>query len=138
MISLFVDTSAWYALADEGDINHLRAQSFFREAMARGERFITSNLIVGETYTLLCTRLGYEAAWEFLDRTRASTRLEIIFISPDLEEAAYALLKRYRNQPFSFVDGTSFVLMGKMGLDRAFAFDRHFEVAGFALVPDQA
>lgn len=79
--------------------------------MARGERFITSNLVVGETYTLLCTRLGYHAAGELLDRTRASTRLEIIFISPDLEEAAYALLQRYRDQPFSFIHGTSFVLM---------------------------
>lgn len=43
-------------------------------------------------------------------------------------------LARFPDQRFSLVDAVSFEVMRREGLKHAFAFDRHFEVAGFDLL----
>jgi predicted nucleic acid-binding protein len=41
---------------------------------------------------------------------------------------------RFEDQPFSLVDAVSFELMRREDVTSAFAFDHHFEVAGFELL----
>lgn len=36
---------------------------------------------------------------------------------------------------WSYVDATSFTLMERLGIDAAFALDRHFAQRGFRVVP---
>lgn len=56
-------------------------------------------------------------------------------VSVDLVRSAQeAWLGRFSDQAFSLVDALSFELMRREGLDRAFAFDHHFEIAGFELL----
>ncbi len=45
-----------------------------------------------------------------------------------------AWLVRFQDQPFSLVDAVSFEVMRAEGVRSAFAFDRHFEIAGFELL----
>ena len=52
-----------------------------------------------------------------------------------MEARAWELLRRFDDHDFSFVDGTSFVVMRERRLTRALALDRHFSVAGFVRVP---
>ena len=132
---LFVDTSAWYALADADDRNHESAKAFLSEALETHARFITSNCVVGETYTLIRTRLGHREAWEFIARVKASSRLEITFIDETTESEAYELLQQFQDQDFSYVDGTSFVLMKKRRAREAFTYDGHFSIVGFTRLP---
>ena len=47
---------------------------------------------------------------------------------------AFDLLHQYRDHPFSFVDGVSFCIMKKQGVQDAFAFDSYFLIAGFSRV----
>jgi predicted nucleic acid-binding protein len=98
---------------------------------------LTTNYVVGETYTLIRMRLGFAAARQFVDRVRASPVTERIFIPAAWESEAEPLLSRYADQDFSYVDATSFVTMGHRGLTTAFAFDHHFVVAGFTLLIDE-
>ena len=72
-VGIFIDTSAWYALADAGDNNHKRASAFLLEAMAEYTQLVTTNHVIGETYTLIRYRLGYTAAWGFLKNRRPNT-----------------------------------------------------------------
>lgn len=51
-MNLFVDSSAWYALSDYDDKNHDSASIFLTQALKSNNRLVTSNLVVGETYTL--------------------------------------------------------------------------------------
>ncbi len=51
-----------------------------------------------------------------------------------VREAVVNWLARYPDQRFSIVDAVSFEVMRRMGLRHAFAFDRHFEVAGFEVL----
>jgi predicted nucleic acid-binding protein len=47
-------------------------------------------------------------------------------------------LARFADQRFSLVDAVSFEIMSREMLRYAFAFDRHFETAGFTLLRDDA
>lgn len=56
-------------------------------------------------------------------------------VGPELVgEAMSAWLVRFQDQPFSLVDAVSFEVMRAEGVRSAFAFDRHFEIAGFELL----
>ena len=99
---------------------------------------VTTNHVVGETNTLLRVTRGYDACRRFLDSLEQTRRLERIFVSQDLERRAFAILDRYRDHDFSFVDATSFAFMRAEGIRHAFAFDSHFAAAGFVRVPADA
>jgi uncharacterized protein len=51
------------------------------------------------------------------------------------ERDALELFEKLADQGVSFTDCLSFALMRQHGIRQAFAFDRHFETAGFALWP---
>ena len=96
---------------------------------------MTSNHVVGETYTLLRTAKGFREAWQFIERIRESPRVKLYFVTATLEEEAWEWLRRYEDHDFSFVDATSFCVMRAQGIHHSFAFDRHFATAGFTRVP---
>ena len=123
-------------MADAGDRWHVGATQVLRRALARKQRLVTSNHVIGETYTLVRTRLGHAAAQEFLRRSRASAHTRRVFVPEAWEDEAETVLAQFADQDFSFVDATSFVVMRKLELRAAFAFDHHFLVAGYLLVTD--
>ena len=96
---------------------------------------MTSNLVLGETYTLLRVTHGFEAAWRFVDRARASDLFKVLSLDEESENEAYSILGRYRDHDFSFTDATSFALCRREGILHAFAFDRHFAAQGFRCLP---
>lgn len=132
---LFVDTGAWFALQVSDDRWHREAEAALRAALARGHLLLTTNLVVGETYTLLRRTQGHEAAFRFVETLDRSPRLSQLHVDEDLERETFALLRRYHDQAFSFVDGASFVVMQRRRMRRALAFDVHFATAGFVRVP---
>lgn len=132
---ILVDTSAWYALMDKDDAHHQSAWEAFPRLLSRFEGLLTTNHVVGETYTLLRSSLGHRKAWEFMILLEQSRRVERLFTPENLEDEAYGLLKKYADQGFSFVDATSFTWMRVLKIRDAFAFDKHFRVMGYSLPP---
>jgi predicted nucleic acid-binding protein len=128
-VSILVDTGAWYALADTSDRHHAQARAFYRK-QAGTAPFLTTDLIVGETWTLLSAHLGRPAAMAFWSMLR-ETRLPVLAPEPADFEAAWRIAQAYPDQSFSFVDCATFALMERRGIDRAFAFDAHFLVYRF-------
>ncbi|MFQ5899797.1 MAG: PIN domain-containing protein, partial [Candidatus Methylomirabilia bacterium] len=57
--AIFVDTSAWYALQVTDDEFHPATAAVFPKILDRYETLVTSNHVVGETYTLLRTARGF-------------------------------------------------------------------------------
>ena len=49
------------------------------------------------------------------------------------ESSAIELLKRYYDKSFSLTDATSFIVMERLGIKTAIAFDQHFAQYGFNL-----
>jgi predicted nucleic acid-binding protein len=132
---LFVDTSAWYPLADPRHPDHHRLATALTEGVQSGVRVVTTNLILAETHALLLRRAGAAPALAFLREARRDPLL-VEYITPDLAARAMAeWLERFDDQPFSLADGCSFLVMSDRGIEEALTLDRHFSIAGFRMVP---
>lgn len=132
---ILVDTGAWFAVQVQDDEWHGEAVRTLRALVAAPHALLTTNHVVGETYTLLRVVCGHAAAVRFLDRLEETRRLERIFVPEEVEGRAYRLLRQHADQDFSLVDATSFAVMRAERVRHAFAFDRHFSTAGFLRVP---
>lgn len=135
---VFVDTGAWFAVQVTDDDHHGEAVRALQELLALHATFITTNHVVGETYTLLRVTRGYDAAMRFLHSLGETTRLEHVFVSEEIERRAFPLLAQFKDHDFSFVDATSFAVMRSRRIRYAFAFDSHFATAGFLRMPTDA
>jgi predicted nucleic acid-binding protein len=137
MTDLFVDTSAFYALADKQDTNHRRARAFLAAVQRKGQALVTSTDVFDETVTLVRYRLGHRAAVTLGDRLADSRWCRIVEVMDDTRRSAWDIFVRYADQTFSFTDCTSFATMRAMHLGEAFTFDRgDFAAAGFVVRPD--
>ncbi len=125
----FADTSFWIAFFRSRDRHHQEARELW---LADQGPIVTSNLVVGETWTFINRREGHPAAVRFLDRLNRSPRVAVRAITDSIEQDAWRWLRRERG--YSFVDGTSFTLMRKAKIVEALAFGGDFSAAGFVEV----
>ena len=123
---MIVDTGAWYAVADASDRHHLAARRFYLEQSPHGS-FVTTDLIVAETWALVSGHLGRAATLTFWAALRDTRTPSVTLDAVDLE-SAWHIIQTFPDQTFSFVDCTTFAVMQRLGIDEAFAFDSHFLV----------
>jgi predicted nucleic acid-binding protein len=83
---IFVDTGAWFALQVTDDQWHGAAAAVFPKILAQHDTLVTSNHVVGETYTLLRSSKGFQEAWRFLEAMEQSRRVEVRIASAELEQ----------------------------------------------------
>jgi predicted nucleic acid-binding protein len=126
---IFVDSSFWGALLMRRDDHH-RAAARLLETHGE-EPLLTSNVVRGETWTLIRSRDGHRAATRFLDLLGRTPRVEVLTVDAPLEEEALTWLRRHDERAYSFADATSFALMRKRRIGSALAFDADFSAAGF-------
>jgi len=125
-MSLFVDTSIWYAVADSSDRSNARSKAILRS----GETMVTSDHVLVETWTLLHHKLDRKAAEGFWEGLRSGIALIEAVTLADLE-VAWDVGVSWRDQDFSIVDCTSFAVMRRLGIDRVASLDAHFAVFRF-------
>jgi len=138
MRKIFVDTSAWDAIADSGDPNHESAL-LFRDEIAGKCRFVSSNYVLDELYTLLLMNVGYVRTLAYTKQLKILIEegiLEIIWISEDISAKAWGVFTQFNtDKRWSFTDCTSYVVMKQFDIDEVFAFDHHFVQMGFIRKP---
>lgn len=131
---VFVDTSAWVALKHKGDSLWQQATTVNRALLARGARYVTSNFVLDEAYTLLRMRAGHHIAVELGEDVAKSKLITIVRVSEVLEGEAWQIFKRYSDKEFSFTDCTSFAIMQEHRIYEAFTNDHHFEQFGYQVL----
>ena|SRR5215469_15120131 len=125
-MSLFVDTSIWYAAADSSDRSDARAKALLKS----DEALVTTDHILVETWTLLHHKLHRKAAERFWDGLRSGIAfIEAVGLA-DLE-AAWDIGSSWSDQDFSIVDRTSFAVMQRLGIHRVVSLDEDFAVFRF-------
>ncbi len=135
-MKIFVDTGAFIALTDADDENHKTAKGFYKDARVKGIRFVTTNFVICETINYLRARVSHNISVIFRENLKKSGHFEIITITPHMEDSAFTIFKQYTDKDFSFTDCTSFSIMKSLKLNKAFAFDKHFEQYGnFSRLP---
>lgn len=138
MSSVFVDTWAWYALADAADADHTLAQLANEQLLDEGYTFVTTNFVLAEAVTLIRYNLHHAAAvrfWHMLQQLIGAELVELVRIDETHEATAWEIFEQYDDQKFSYTDCTSFAVMRDLSLTHAFTADHHFSTMGFILVP---
>jgi predicted nucleic acid-binding protein len=129
---VFVDTSAWFAFANRGDPEYRAV----RTAMGSLDGLlVTSNFVFDEIVTLCLYRLGHEAAMRVGQSLLDASAVDLIRATPADERHAWELFRRRVDEEFSFTDCVSFVMMRRLGIERAVALDDDFRREGFEVVP---
>ena len=125
---ILLDTSAIYALADSADANHERALELARRASVERETLVVHNYVVVEAAALLQRRLGLEVTVRFL---QDAARLNVHWVTEDDHASAVELHSRAGRRRLSLVDCVSFIVMRRLGIGAALAFDNDFQMEGF-------
>jgi predicted nucleic acid-binding protein len=134
--SVFVDTGAFYALADAGESAHASAKATLKELEKKQTALVTTTDVVDEIVTLVRYRLGHAVAVTLGNRLLASSWCRVVEVTDEIRNAAWQIFVQYADQRFSLTDCTSFATMRAMELTEAFAFDQtDFLAAGFSVVP---
>ncbi len=132
-MTVFVDTSALYALMDSDDLNHASARRFWSE-LGSTEALITHNYVLVETSALVQRRLGVEALRALVDELMLP--ISPVFVDRAVHDAAVSGVLGAQLRELSLVDMVSFEIMRRAGIRAAFAFDDHFARFGFELLPN--
>ncbi|MBU4313975.1 MAG: PIN domain-containing protein [Actinobacteria bacterium] len=132
-MSIFIDTSAFFAILDSGDEFHKESKDTFLRLIGDKEIFHSSNYITIETIVLVQNRLGLDAVRAFQDDIVPI--INIHWIDERIHNIAVSSLLIARRKNISFIDYTSFELMRLLGLKKVFTFDKHFEEQSFKLLP---
>jgi predicted nucleic acid-binding protein len=132
-MTIFVDTSALYAILDSDDEKHRQASQVWLDLIKQKELLVSNNYVLLETLVLLQHRLGINAIRAFQQSIAPELYVEW-FGESEHQAAAEALLIAARHK-LSLVDCSSFGTMNRFTIRAAFAFDRHFTEQGFECIP---
>jgi predicted nucleic acid-binding protein len=133
---IFVDTSAWYAVEVEDDVNHEAACKFLSKvATGKYGVSVTTDYVLDETLTLLRSRRNLSSASVFIDKIKKSKSVRVFWVEEGLFEKALELFQGSDRKGWSFTDCTSFALMKDLLIPEAFTFDNHFREAGLQVLP---
>ena len=128
---IFTDTGGWFSLSVQTDPQHQAAVQWYKN---NSQPLLTTDFVVDETLTLLKAR-GQNAkavtlGGQFFDGSLAT----IYYLTEDDIRQSWQVFTRYADKEWSFTDCTSKVIMEKLGITEAFAFDQHFRQFGTVTV----
>lgn len=132
-MTVFVDTSALFALLDADQTGHSDAAAVWSTLLEDDVPLITTNYVLLETIALSQHRLGMDAVREV--RYTFEPLLQVVWIDEEVHATALAALLASRRRRVSLVDRSSFEIMHRRGIMRAFALDTDFAEEGFEVIP---
>ena len=134
-MSVFADTSGMYALLVGSEDGHAGLVRAFRHVLAANRPLWTTSYVLIETIALLQGRIGLEPVRDFDEHV--FPLLSVEWVSEDLHRRGARRLSMENRRRLSFVDCVSFEFMRQQGISDVLGLDRHFEEAGYRLLPQR-
>lgn len=133
MSVVFVDTSFYQAILNPRDQWHRAAIEF---SVNFRENTVTSEYVLCELGALMSPIHLRPLFVGFVEILQATPEVEILPASPEFFRAGLDLFVGRPDKDWSLTDCVSFAQMQARGISDALSFDRHFEQAGFCLIPE--
>jgi predicted nucleic acid-binding protein len=128
---IFVDTGAWYAHVIPGDPNFDSAIRWMRQNPGS---LLTTDYVVDELLTLLRSRGHTDHALHLGRRIFQGAVCRLYYVTDSDIREAWHIFEQFSDKEWSFTDYTSRVVMERLGITTAFAFDDHFRQFGTVTV----
>jgi predicted nucleic acid-binding protein len=133
MVTIFIDTSAIFALVNSADEDNSTAWDVWKASTERGDEFLTNNYAIVESIALIQNRLGILVVHKLLDNI--APLLHIVWVDKDQHEASINHVLTANRRNLSLVDCSAFETMRGLGVETVFTFDDHFRDQGFNVIP---
>jgi len=132
---VFLDAGYLIALDIRNEERHAEAILHWREFVRTSPDLVTTNLVVAEVLAFFNSRGLHAKAVEVGRRLLRSDFVRVVYADEALCRAAFEYMEARPDKRYSLTDCVSFVLMSRMHIRQALAFDHHFEQAGFVRLP---
>ncbi|HYO24017.1 MAG TPA: PIN domain-containing protein [Lacipirellulaceae bacterium] len=124
---IFVDTGAWFARYVAADIDHRAATAWFAKVP---DELVTTDYVIDELLTLLKVRGCANVAFVVGATLWSGVACRVEHVAPSDLKAAWHVFSTYRDKQWSFTDCVSRVVMERLSVTVACAFDEHFRQFG--------
>ena len=128
-MTVFVDTSALFALLDAEDAGHDLAFPAWSSDIDACAGFVTTNYVIVETITLVQRRLGTNAARALIDEMLPL--VDTTWVTEADHGAGLSKMVWAARRRLSLLDCVSFTVMRRLGVCDYLGLDPHFEEQGF-------
>jgi predicted nucleic acid-binding protein len=128
---IFVDTNAWFAAYVPNDSHHQAANTLLRSTQ---DRLLTTDFVLDELLTLLKARGEFQRALVLGERILGGSLARLEWVQPIDVQQAWQVFQAHKDKAWSFTDCVSNVVMARLGITKAFAFDEHFRQFGSVAV----
>jgi predicted nucleic acid-binding protein len=134
--AVLFDSSAFVSIIDRNDRNHVSAKECLVELRRLKYPLYVTTLTISESHRRIL-QIGN------IDRTEIVSFLEGIYdgsfniIRPTIEDDLRAIgyIRRFADQLLTLTDTVSMAVMARLGLRKVFAYDWHFGILGFQIIP---
>jgi predicted nucleic acid-binding protein len=133
MEKIFVDTSALYALISTQDQDIERAVKTWQAALKRKDILFTNSYVLVECFALIQSRLGLEFVRAL--QSNIVPILQIDWMGEQQHTSSVNDVFTANRRQLSLVDCSSFESMRRLGIEKVFTFDEHFQERGFQVIP---
>jgi uncharacterized protein len=135
MNPVFVDTGYLLALEIANDQHHQAAVQHWQRIVTTLPPLVTTSYVFDEVVTFFNSRGHHAKAVQIGNDLLRSASLQLIHVDERLFYEGWTYLQQHQDKDYSLTDCISFVVMQRLSISTAFAFDRHFAQAGFTKVP---
>lgn len=135
---VFVDTTAWLALANRSDSLHLAAVEMNQDLLTRGTHYVTTEAILTEVANALARPPLRTTAVRFLNAVLSSRRVTVLPADRHLFARGWQLYKDRPDKEWGLTDCISFIAMAEEEIREAFTCDRHFQQGGYTCLLEPA
>jgi hypothetical protein len=132
---LFLDAVFVVALINHRDQYHDQAVEL--AASYENRHFLITDVVLLEIANALARRYRPQAV-QVLDRFLTSEDVEVVRLTPELFDQAFALYRAHEDKEWGLTDCISFEVMREAGIRDALTFDQHFAQAGFRALMREA
>ena len=98
-------------------------------------QLVTTSYVFDEVVTYFNSRGHHAKAVEIGHRLLMSPSTQFVHVDENLFREGWQFFQLHKDKDYSLTDCISFVVMKKLEIETALAFDRHFVQAGFQTVP---
>jgi uncharacterized protein len=124
----YIDTGFVVALVNERDQHHQKAAEL--ASLHDDRQFLVTDAVLLEIGNALARKFRREAE-RIIEDFVWSEDVEVVRLTTDLFDEAFALYKAHADKEWGLTDCLSFVVMRQAGIRDALTFDQHFIQAGF-------
>jgi predicted nucleic acid-binding protein len=135
MNAVFVDRGYLLALEIANDQHHHAAAQHWQRIVTALPPLVTTSYVFDEVITFFNSWGHHAKAVEVGNNLLHSPSVQLIHVDEGLFYEGWTYPQQHQDKDYSLTDCISFVVMQRLGISTAFAFDQHFVQAGFTKAP---